>query len=68
MFRNDLALKGLALALKSVLVGSETFKFSLGSLGLIEDHLDSLKTIFLVVELSTNHIVQVLTVLSRLIT
>ena len=39
----------------------------MGGLRLLKDHFDSLETLLLVVELSANHIVKMLTVLSRFI-
>ena len=53
----DLALKSLALTLKAILVRGQTLKLSLGRLWLIQDHLNSLKTVFLVSELSSQVVI-----------
>ncbi len=63
----DFALQNLTLALQFVFIGSESLQLSLSCLRFIEDHLDALQSIFLVGKLAPDHIVQMLSVLSRLI-
>ena len=63
----NLALKHLALALKFIFIRRQTLKPSLSGLRFVEDHFNALEPIFFVGELTTNHIVEVLTVLSGLI-
>ena len=65
--RLNLAFKNLALSLQPVLVRGQPLKLSLGGLRLVEDHLDTLVPLLFVVELSREHVVEVFTVLARLI-
>lgn len=63
----DFALKNLTFALQLIFVGSESLQLSLGSLWFIKDHLNALQPIFFVGELTPDHIVKMLSILSRLI-
>ena len=63
----DLGLEDLALALESVLVRCEALELSLSGLRLLKDHLNSLETLLFVIELTSEHIIQMFTVLTRLI-
>ena len=60
----DLALKHLTFSLQSIFVRSQAFQLSLCGLRLIQDHFDSLHAVLLVVELTSENVIEMLTVLS----
>ena len=63
----DLALEHLTFTLQPILVCSETLQLSLSRLWLIQNHLNSLKSVFFIGELPSEMVVQMFAVLSGLI-
>ena len=63
----DLALKHLTFTLQPILVCSETLQLSLSRLWLIQNHLNSLKSVFFIGELPGEMVVQMFAVLSGLV-
>ena len=63
----DLALEHLTFTLQPILVCSETLQLSLSRLWLIQNHLNSLKSVFFIGELPGEMVVQMFAVLSGLV-